>query len=264
MTRSGAAGVTRVTQRVPAALLRGGYCNACSACGSRDSCVRRHRPLRLRSGCASTGRAARCSSTATAMAASRRRGRSRCPSWRSGDSEWRRLEIELPLPDDVDEVAFGVSVRGQGTRLVRRARAHDRRDGFAAARRAGRVRYVDAALALMREHSLRRADGRLAERARAERWSTRAGRRRRPKRISPCGSPSASSATGTAICKAPAVTRALQTAAVSNARTGAARTAPHGRRLGGSRNLRCRGSRAARRSQQVEFAEELKRHRSSP
>jgi hypothetical protein len=76
----------------------------------------------------------------------------------SGGAQWQRLEVELPFPRDVDEVAFGLIVRGQGTAwfdaLELRAVAVDAEKPASAAA----TRYLDAALALMREHSLRRAE----------------------------------------------------------------------------------------------------------
>ncbi len=86
----------------------------------------------------------------------------------------------------------------------------------------------------------------------------RAGRRLRATAISPCGLPCASLATGTAICRAPSVTRALQATAVSNARTGAAPTAPRGGRVGRLAQVQVPGFAGGTPVEQVEFAEELK------
>jgi carboxyl-terminal processing protease len=58
--------------------------------------------------------------------------------------------------------------------------------------------------------------------------------------------------------QSPAVTRTLQSAAVSNARTGAARTAPRGRRLGRLAQIQVPGFAGGTPVEQVEFAEELK------
>jgi hypothetical protein len=175
----------------------------------------------------------------------------------SGDSGWRRLEIELPLPDDVEEIAFGVSQRGRGTAwfdaLELVGVATDSRPPAASAA----VRYVDAALALMREHSLRRAQvdwpavreralehARGAETASDSHLAVRFAVRELGDRHSYLQSPS--------------LTRALQSAAVSNARTGAAPTAPRGRRLGRLAQVQVPGFAGGTPALQVEFAETLK------
>ena len=177
VTRAAPAGVTRVTQRVPAALLRRRRRGTRAARAARGF-VRAAPAVPPRSGCASTAarpvvsRQLRLRPRADASRTPlRRRPR------RRRATAWRRYEIELPLPDDVDEVAFGVSVRGQGSAWFDALELTRRRDGFAAAAPApAAVRYLDAALALMREHSLRRAERRLGQRARA---SARACARRR-------------------------------------------------------------------------------------
>jgi hypothetical protein len=80
------------------------------------------------------------------------------PAASDGGIEWRRFEVELPFSHDVDEIAFGVSMRGQGSAwfdaLELRAIVTD---AWAPAAPEA-TRYLDAALALMREHSLRRAE----------------------------------------------------------------------------------------------------------
>ena len=164
-------------------------------------------------------------------------------------------------PADVDEIAFGVSVRGAGTawfdalELTRRARPIRRRPRAPAA-----VRYVEAALALMREHSLRRAevDWPAVRDAGARACARR--RRPRPTRISPCGLPCASSAIGTATCKAPRVSQALRDDALSRMPARARHsTAPQGRRLRTSLGyLHVPGFAGGTPAQQVEFAESLK------
>lgn len=72
-----------------------------------------------------------------------------------GDA-WQRYELELPLPADVTDVAFGVSVRGQGTAwfdgLELSTAAPSAAPPLPAAQR-----YVDEALAILREHSLHTA-----------------------------------------------------------------------------------------------------------
>ena len=160
VTRASEAGATRVTQRAAAAQLRvDGDPRACSACASRVRSEQRRPARPARSGSASTGRAARYSSIATATVVSRTRSESR--GWRpptGNDPEWRHYELELPLPGDVEEIAFGVSVRGAGTvwfdALELTAVATDSAPPATLAA----ARYVEAALALMREHSLRRAE----------------------------------------------------------------------------------------------------------
>lgn len=153
VTRASAAGVTRVTQRVAAAALRAGD-------------VGRTLNVRL------TGLAR---APAAGVVASlwlrldgprgplfldsegfgRERGTEAAGSAPGGEADhgWRPHALELPLPADVDEIVLGVSVRGAGSAwfdaLQLRVVATD--DAPAV------VRYVDAALELMREHSLRSA-----------------------------------------------------------------------------------------------------------
>jgi hypothetical protein len=70
-------------------------------------------------------------------------------------AEWVRRELELPLPDDAQEITFGAVLRGVGTAWF---------DDFAisvvpaggAAPSAAAVRYLDAALGVMELHSLNR------------------------------------------------------------------------------------------------------------
>jgi carboxyl-terminal processing protease len=71
-------------------------------------------------------------------------------------AEWSRREIELPLPDDADEVAFGALLRGAGSAWF---------DDFAIAvvpvggspPSAAAARYVDAALDLVQRHAWKSA-----------------------------------------------------------------------------------------------------------
>jgi hypothetical protein len=67
--------------------------------------------------------------------------------------QWQRYVLELPLPDDADEAVLGASLRGQGT-----AWFDDFRLEVVAVEgpppSAAAVRYVDAALAIVREHAL--------------------------------------------------------------------------------------------------------------
>ncbi len=134
--RAAADGVTRVTQRVPAAALRGGGAERVQRV--RLAGFVRAEPavagaLWLRIDGArgplfvdSNGAGREPTEPESGLAAG------------SGASGWRRLEIELPLPDDVEEIAFGVSSARARHGLVRRARAHDARDRPLAARRARR------------------------------------------------------------------------------------------------------------------------------
>lgn len=176
----------------------------------------------------------------------------------SGDAGWRRYEIELPLPLDVDEIAFGVSLRGEGTAwfdaLELTAVATESWPPAAPAA----VRYVEAALAVMREHSLRRAE---------VDWSTL-----RTRALEHARGASSSTEAQLAVrfavrelgdrhsyLQSATVTRALQTTAVSNARTGAASTAPQGRLLGGDlAYVQVPGFAGGTPLQQVEFAETLR------
>jgi hypothetical protein len=71
------------------------------------------------------------------------------------DLGWTRRAVELPLPDDADEIAFGAVLRGAGSaRFDDFAVAVAPVEGAPAAPAA--VRYLDAALALMERHSLNR------------------------------------------------------------------------------------------------------------
>ena len=252
-----APGVTRVNQRVPAALLR--------PKGDRPRAVRLRLtglvrapapgvsaalwlridgplgPLFLDSG----GRAREASEAAAAAPEP------------SGDVEWRRLEVELPLPHDVDEVAFGAIVRGQGSAwfdaLELTASAID---GAAPAPAA--TRYLDAAIELMREHSVRRAEVDWAT-LRADALEHARGA------ATPADAHLAvrfalrELGDGHSYLQSAAATRALASTAVANARTGAPLTAPEARRLGESLGYVSVPSFAGGTpAQQVDFAERLK------
>jgi hypothetical protein len=263
LTRATAAGVTRLAQRAPAAQLR--------AAGDV------HRALRLRL----TG-LTRASSPHVAAALWMRIDGPRGPLFldsagygrepivervpasaatgsaatASDASGWRRFEMELPLPDDADEVAFGVSVRGQGSAWFDALElAAIVTDAWSPASPVA-VRYLDAALALMREHSLRRAEVDWpAVRARALEHARGA-----------TTSAEAHSAVRFAVrelgdrhsyLQSAAATRALAAAPVSNARTGSPPTAPSGRQLGEVGYVRVPGFAGGTPVQQVEFAEAL-------
>lgn len=259
LTRATAEGITRVTQRVPAVLLRAG--------GDSERTAR----LRL------TG-LARTSAPGVSAALWLRVDGSRGPLFldsagygrepmpeslvASGEasgsgSEWRRFEIELPLPRDVDEIAFGLSMRGQGSAwfdaLELGTVVTDARPPAAPTA----ARYLDAALALMREHSLRRAEvdwptlrtqalehARGATTAAEAHLAVRFAVRELGDRHS--------------YLQSAAATRTLAATAVSNARTGAPPTSPSGRRLGEIGYLEVPGFAGGTPVQQVEFAETLK------
>jgi hypothetical protein len=254
VTRTTAAGVTRVTQRIRAASLRAG--------GGAQR-VRLAGFVRTASPQAAAALWLRIDGPngplfVDSYGSGRELTDEAAPAATSGDSRWRRLELELPLPPDVDEVAFGVSLRGQGTAwydaLELTTIATDGRPAPSAAA----VRYLDAALAVMREHSLRRA---------AIDWdAVRAGALGHAR--------GAATAADTHLAvryavrelgdrhsylQSPAVTRVLATAAVSNARTGAAPTAPRGRLLGNVAHIDIPGFAGGTPAEQVEFAEELKK-----
>src|SRR6185436_19867905 len=253
-------GVTRVTQRVPATLLRSGGETPRAARLRLTGLVRQPEtgvsaalwlridgergPLFLDS-----GGYAREPSEPGAAAPEGSAG---------GGTQWRRLEVELPFPRDVDEVAFGAIVRGQGTAwfdaLELRALAADERPPASDAA----TRYLDAALALMREHSLRRAEidwptlraqalehARGAMAAADAHLAVRFALRELGDRHS--------------YLQSAAATRALAATAVANARTGLPLTPPQARPLGDKlAYVSVPGFAGGTPAQQVEFAEKLK------
>jgi carboxyl-terminal processing protease len=179
-------------------------------------------------------------------------------SGRDSDAGWRRFEVELPLPLDADEVAFGVSLRGQGTAwfdaLELTAVVTDAWSPAAPVA----ARYLDSALALMREHSLRRAEvdwpSVRAQALEHARGATTAGEAHLAVRFAVRELGDRHS-----YLQSAAATRALATTAVSNARTGSPATAPHGRRLGENvAYVNVPGFAGGTPLQQVEFAETLK------
>jgi len=180
------------------------------------------------------------------------------PAASDGGSEWRRFEVELPFSPDVDEIALGVSMRGQGSAwfdaLELRAVVSD--DWPPAAPAA--VRYLDAALALMREHSLRRADvdwGTLrAQALEHARGATTAAETQVAVRFAVRELGDRHS-----YLQSAAATRTLATTAVANARTGLPLTPPHARPLGENlAYVNVPGFAGGTPEQQVEFAETLK------
>jgi carboxyl-terminal processing protease len=260
VTRMTSAGVTRVSQRVPAVELR--------ATGDLGRTARLHL-----SGLARTPGSA--TSAAVWLRIDGPRGplfldsagfgrelpaeaSSGSPLEPTGGTDWRRYEVELPLPQDAEEIAFGLSVRGAGSAwfdaLELRAVLTD--DWPPAAPAA--ARYVEAALALMREHSLRRAEvdwptlraqalehARGAVTAADAHLAVRFAVRELGDRHS--------------YLQSAAATRTLSRTAVGNARTGSPLTPPQGRRLGARlAYLRVPSFAGGTPVQQVDFAEALK------
>src|SRR5688572_17456459 len=252
-----APGVTRVNQRVPAALLRPAGDGPRAARLKLTGLVRAPAPgvsaalwLRIDGPLGplflDSGGHAREASVAPAPAAPKP----------SGDVERPRLEVELPLPHDVGEVAFGAIVRGQGNAwfdaLELTASAIDGGPPAPAA-----TRYLDAAIELMREHSLRRAEvdwvtlrAQALEHARGATTPADAHLAVRFA-LRELGD-------GHSYLQSALATRALASTAVANARTGAPLTAPEARRLGESVGYVSVPSFAGGTpAQQVEFAEKL-------
>ena len=259
LARATAAGVTRVTRRIPVELLRAsadpqrtmrlrltGLARVSAPAVSAALWLRidgPHGPLFLDS--AGYGR----EPTQDAAAVT--------PVTPAGDAGWRRFEVELPLPHDADEIAFGVSARGQGSAWFDALEL----DAFITDAwpppTPAAARYLDAALALMREHSLRRAEidwpalraqalahARGAATAAEAHLAVRFAVRELGDRHS--------------YLQSAAATRTLAAAPVSNARTGSAPAAPSGRRLGELGYLDIPGFAGGTPPQQVEFAETVK------
>jgi hypothetical protein len=176
----------------------------------------------------------------------------------SGDTQWRRLEVELPLPHDVDDVAFGALVRGQGSAWFDALELTAIVTDAAPPPAPAATRYLDAAIELMREHSLRRAE---------VDWATLRAQALEHARgaATPADAHLAvrfalrELGDGHSYLQSAAATRALASTAVANARTGAPLTAPEARRLGASLGYVSVPSFAGGTpAQQVEFAEKLK------
>jgi hypothetical protein len=180
------------------------------------------------------------------------------PTESVGDHDgWQRYELELPLSADVEEIAFGISVRGQGPAWFDALELTAVSTDAWPPPRPAAARYVDAAIALMREHSLRRADvdwhalrdqalahARGAATAADAHLAVRFAVRELGDRHS--------------YLQSAAVTQALATTAVSNARTGAAPAAPFGERVGGVAYVRVPSFAGGTPVRQVDFAEQLK------
>jgi hypothetical protein len=268
VTRAAADGVTRVTQRVAAAALRAGR----AAPGALE--------LRL-TGLARTPASGVAASlwlridgargplfldsegfgrepTAAAEHAAAAPGAA--PAWPGAatNGEWRRLAVELPFPADVDEVALGVSVRGAGSAWFDALEVEVVAAGARPPAAAAAVRYLDAALALMREHALKRA---------AVDWA--AVREQALEHARGAATPvDTHSAVRFALrelgdrhsyLQSARATRALAQTAVGNARTGAPLAAPQSERLPGRlAYLAVPSFAGGTPAQQVEFAESLK------
>jgi hypothetical protein len=254
VTRSTGNGVTRLAQRTPAALLLPGA----------DA---RGRRLRLRGFVRATAAAPalwlRIDGPAGPLfldsyGYGRETSDDLAPTLEAGgDGDWRAVELQLPLPPDVDEVAFGIAVRGQGTAwfdgLALTAIATDSLPPAAPVA----VRYLDAALALMREHSLRRNDVDWP-RLRVEALEHARGAATAADAHSAVRFALRELGDRHSYLQSARVSRELATAAVSNARTGSPPMAPDGRRMGEHfAYLRVPGFAGGTPAQQVEFAETL-------
>jgi hypothetical protein len=258
LTRASATGVTRVSQRLPAAPLR------------FDGATQRVQRLRL-VGAVRT-------STATAAASLWLRvdgargplfldsyGYGREPSEERAlsvaaatvDSKWRRYELELPFAGDVDDVVFGVSLRGEGTAWFDALALTVIATESAPPAQPAAARYVESALAIMRQHALRRAEidwPVLREQTLAHaRGATTPAQAHLAVRFAVRELGDRHS-----YLQTPAVTRALQTTAVANARTGAAPSAPRGHRLTNMAYVNVPSFAGGTPVQQVDFAETLK------
>lgn len=258
ITRASAAGVTRVTQRVPAATLRAG--------AAAESALR----LRLRGLVRSSGGAAPSlwlridgprgplfidsgglgrETNDAPLGASAEAGR---------DKGWQRHDVELPLPADVDEVALGVGMRGEGSAWFDALEVEvvAARELPAAAPVA--VRYLDAALELMENHALRRSE-----------IDWRALRQQALEYARGAATPAETHTAvrfalrelgdGHSYLQSAAATRALATRAVANALTGAPAAAPESSRLAERlAYLQVPSFAGGTPMQQVDFAESLK------
>jgi hypothetical protein len=252
-------GVTRVTQRVPADVLRlrgdrpraarvklTGFVRAPAPGVSASLWLRIDGPLGPlfldSGGHAREGSAESVAAVAEASAA----------------PDWRRLEVELPLSHDVDDVAFGAIVRGQGSAWFDALELTAVVTDAAPPPAPGAARYLDAAIEVMREHSLRRAKvdwATLREEALEHaRGATTLADAHLAVRFA-----LRELGDGHSYLQSAAATRALASTAVANARTGAPLTAPEARRLGESLGYVSVPSFAGGTpAQQVEFAEKLK------
>ncbi|HET7925796.1 MAG TPA: S41 family peptidase, partial [Rhodanobacteraceae bacterium] len=180
------------------------------------------------------------------------------PDAADGGSEWRRFEVELPFSHDVDEVAFGVSMRGQGSAwfdgLELRVVGTDAR----APASPEATHYLDAALALMREHALRRAEVDWAA-VRAQALEHARGARTAAEAQVAVRFAVRELGDRHSYLQSAAATRALATTAVANARTGLPLTPPRAMRLGERlAYVNVPGFAGGTPAQQVEFAESLK------
>jgi carboxyl-terminal processing protease len=169
---------------------------------------------------------------------------------------WSRRELELPLPDDADEITFGALLRGSGSAWF---------DDFAvavvpvtgSAPSAAAASYLDAALDLMQRHALQRAavDWPALRRATVE--------HARGAATPPDTYPALRFALRElgdrhSYLLAPAAAAALLAAPVSNARTGRAPLDPRGELLAGRYGfISVPGYAGGTPADQVRFAERL-------
>jgi hypothetical protein len=175
-----------------------------------------------------------------------------------GDREWRRLDVALPLSADVDEVAFGALVRGQGSAWVDALELTAIPTDAAPPPSAAATGYLDAALKLMREHSLRRADVDWAT-VRAEALEHARGATTQADAHLAVRFALRELGDRHSFLQSAAATRALAATAVANARTGSPLMTPEARRLGENLGYVVVPSFAGGTpAQQVEFAEKLK------
>jgi carboxyl-terminal processing protease len=169
---------------------------------------------------------------------------------------WRRYAIELPWPDDITDVAFGVSARGTGRVWFDDLELEGVRADSGAAGSAA-IRYLDDALALMREHSLHGS---------SVDWP-----RLRAAALAHLGAARTAADAHLAVrfalrelgdrhsyLQAPAVVRALAVSAVGNALTRQPPQPPAGRRLSpGQVHLTVPGFAGGTHGQQIEFAKNI-------
>jgi hypothetical protein len=177
---------------------------------------------------------------------------------RETSTRWVRYELELPVPADAQEIAFGVMLRGAGSAWF---------DAFELGAvdaqalpppSAAAVRYVDAAVAIMQQHSLNRA--------RVDWPSLRAQTLLHARgAVVPADAHLAlryalrELGDRHSYLQTPRAAGALLTTAVSNARTGQAPIAPQGEVLEGQFGyLSVPGFAGGSAERQVAFAERLK------
>jgi len=259
--RTSAAGATRVVQRLAAtSLVSGvegarrlrlsGYVRVAAGASARPSLWLRidgaNGPLYLDSDGVSGAAPDGAGSAST-----------REPAAAAGD-DWQRYELELPWPPDVEEVALGVAVRGIGTVWFDGLELHTVATDSLPDPAPAAIRYLDAALAIMRENALNRATidwpslratalgyARGASTAADVHLAVRFAVRELKDRHS--------------YLQSPRVSLALRDAPVANARTGVPLVAAEGRAIrAGIAYLSVPAFAGGTPAHQVEFAESLK------